>query len=57
MSFVANLMVIRDSNPSPGSKSRIAVISHTRDVKKSFFNLVWKTLFVGVKDIVGVADL
>ncbi|RFS22509.1 hypothetical protein DVR12_11950 [Chitinophaga silvatica] len=57
LSFVANIMVIKDSNPSPGDKERVATMNHNRDIHKSFFNLVWKTLFDGTKEIVGVANL
>lgn len=57
ISFLANVMVIKDSNPLPGENVRTANVTHTRDIKKSFFNLVWKTLFDGVKDIVGAGGL
>lgn len=51
ISFIANLMVIKDENP--GKKEvRIAHPTYTRDPNKSFFNLVWKTLFTGIKETV-----
>lgn len=50
MSLFANAIAINDSNPRDG-KLHIAHPRYTRDPRKSFFNLVWKTLFTGVKEI------
>ncbi|MRG49079.1 hypothetical protein GFS24_28475 [Chitinophaga sp. SYP-B3965] len=52
-SLLANLMVIKNENPSPGEAVRIVKPRFQRDPKKSFFNLVWKTIFTGVKETVG----
>lgn len=57
VSLVANLMVIKDSNPLKGEKVRVSNPTYTRDIKKSFFNLVWKTLFTGVKETAGAGNL
>jgi hypothetical protein len=57
VSLVANALVIKDANPLSGENVRTANVSYTRDIKKSFFNLVWKTLFTGVKDIAGAGNL
>ena len=46
-SFVANIL-IKDQNPSNG-KTRTAQIEFNRIMNKSFFNLVWKSIFDGVK--------
>lgn len=51
ISFIANLMVIKDENPMKG-EVRVAHPHFTRDPNKSFFNLVWKTLFTGIKESV-----
>jgi len=48
-SFVANL-VIRDQNPSNGT-TRTAEIDFKRDIQKSFFNLLWKSVFQGAKKV------
>ncbi|SHL82881.1 hypothetical protein SAMN05444266_105135 [Chitinophaga jiangningensis] len=53
ISLLANLMVVRDSNPLPGEKTRVTHPALQRDIQKSFFNLVWKTIFQGVKETVG----
>lgn len=51
-SFVANIL-IKGSNPQNG-QLRTMNPSFERNVYKSFFNLVWKTLFNGMKETVGV---
>ncbi|MET6999680.1 hypothetical protein [Chitinophaga defluvii] len=57
LSLVANALVIKDSNPLPGEGVRVSHPQYTRDIKKSFFNLVWKTLFTGVKETAGTGRL
>lgn len=48
-SFIANLFM-RDKNPSNG-KTRAAEIAFERDTRKSFFNLLWKSIFQGAKKV------
>ncbi|NSL89052.1 hypothetical protein ECE50_019575 [Chitinophaga sp. Mgbs1] len=57
VSFVANILVIKDSNPLKGEAVRVANPSYSRDIQKSFFNLVWKTLFTGVKETAGAGNI
>ncbi|TWF45054.1 hypothetical protein FHW36_101980 [Chitinophaga polysaccharea] len=56
-SLIANIMIINENNPLKGEAVRTASVRQTRDTGKSFFNLVWKTLFKGVKDIAGAGNL
>jgi hypothetical protein len=49
LSFLANALVIKDANPD-GGETRLAHPRYERDITKSFFNLVWKTLFTGIKE-------
>lgn len=50
--LAANLIVI---NNNPGNGGLRKVTPHfDRDINKSFFNLVWKTLFTGMKETVGI---
>jgi len=46
-SFIANI-IIKDQNPSNG-KMRTGKIEFNRVMTKSFFNIVWKSLFDGFK--------
>lgn len=57
VSLLANIMAIHNQNPSPGEQLRVAKPRYTRHPKKSFFNLIWKTIFTGVKQTVGTEML
>lgn len=52
LSMAANL-VVKNSNPSSGDL-RTETPEYNRDIFKSFFNLVWKTIFAGMKQTVGI---
>lgn len=54
LSFLANNLLVNDKNPKDGEAPRTATMTNSRIPSASFFNLVWKTVFVGIKDIVGV---
>ena len=54
LSFLANSILVKDENPVKGEQPRTATMTNTRINSASFFNLMWKTVFVGIKDIVGV---
>ena len=51
-SIVANAMV-KNKNPQ-GGKTRKATIDYKRNTNRSFFNLIWKSIFSGVKETVGI---
>jgi hypothetical protein len=51
-SFAANL-VVKDSNPK-NNKTRFASPEYNRNRYKSIFNLMWKTLFAGIKETAGI---
>ena len=50
-SFLANAVVL-NNNPSGGSEPRKNTIENERELNRSFFNLLWKTIFKGVKKTV-----
>ncbi len=53
MSFFANVLIIKDSNPA-GEETRPGTSLVTKETsKKSFFNLVWKTLYRNKRDRTG----
>ena len=56
LSLFANVLAVNDSNPRDG-ELHIAHPRYSRDPRKSFFNLVWKTLFTGVKEIAISGDM
>lgn len=54
LSFLANKLVIKDANPSKGEKVRTAEIRFERTPAASFFNLLWKSVFTGIRETVGI---
>lgn len=52
-SFIANNFILKKQNPSPGAAARIETGTHEHEANRSFFNLVWKTIFVGAGKTVG----
>jgi len=48
ISFIANNFVIKQSNTSDDNNKDPKHVSYKRDPEKSFFNLIWKTLFTGL---------
>ncbi|MBC7616792.1 MAG: hypothetical protein H7202_12075 [Pedobacter sp.] len=57
LSFLANTILIKNDNPSKDEPLRTANISINRAPQASFFNLMWKSVFVGIREIVGIGDI
>jgi hypothetical protein len=57
LGFLANAFVVKSENIA-GEEARIARLQYERDINKSFFALIWKTLLSGMLEAVGApADL
>lgn len=54
LSFLANTLIVKDANPAKGDAVRTAKISFQRPPGASFFNLLWKSVFVGMRETVGL---
>jgi hypothetical protein len=54
LSFLANALIIKDANPEKGKPLRTATIDFQRPPGASFFNLLWKSVFVGMRETVGL---
>jgi hypothetical protein len=52
-SFIANI-VIKNANPLRRQPVRIAAVHYVHDTNRSFFNLMWKSVFTGVKQSAGM---
>ncbi|MEO6812924.1 MAG: hypothetical protein ABI172_03290 [Ginsengibacter sp.] len=52
LSLVANI-IVKNSNPGKGNLRKVKP-SFDRDIYKSFFNLLWKMIFTGMKETVGL---
>ncbi len=52
LSFLVNWLAIYNENPSNGEERKAENVVVQRDMTRSFFNLVWKTLFTSAGEIV-----
>lgn len=54
ISTLANALVIKNDNPGDDGVLRVGKTNAERDNSGSFFNLMWKSIFAGIKESVGV---
>jgi hypothetical protein len=54
LSFLANTILIKNDNPSKGDPVRVSKVTFTRVPQASFFNLMWKSIFIGIRETVGI---
>ena len=54
LSFLANTILIKNDNPTKGESVRKANVTFEREPQASFFNLMWKSVFVGIRETVGI---
>lgn len=52
LSFFANRLLIYKENPMKGEERKASAVKVQRDMTRSFFNLVWKTMFSSAGEIV-----
>lgn len=57
LSFLANTLVIYDSNPAKGKPLRVAQVDFKRASSSSFFSLLWKGLFSGMREQLGIGGM
>ncbi|TZF85648.1 hypothetical protein FW774_00795 (plasmid) [Pedobacter sp. BS3] len=55
VSAIANVVIINKDNPSEKGVFTPGTIYYKRDPTASFFSLLWKSLFSGIKESVGVS--
>ena len=53
ISLLANIK-ISNANPEKNKPVRIVTVNHARDINKSMFNLIWKSIFEGAQKTVGI---
>ena len=56
ISAIANNTILRRSNPDKSGKLHIGTGSCERDMYRSQFNYIWKSLYPGIKSSVGIPD-
>ena len=54
ISLFANAFIVERNNPSKNQKLRIVYPYYRRPIESSFFNLMWKTVLVGLKESIGI---
>jgi len=58
LSFLANTFIVKNSNPRKKGEPPIeANVKFTHSPERSFFNLMWKSVFTGLKVNLGIPDL
>jgi hypothetical protein len=55
-SFLANTLVIKNENPSDNNEPRTGEGTFKRDPQGSFFNLIWKTVLLGILKTTGIPE-
>lgn len=55
ISLVANALLLKQSNPSKNEALRVSYPTYVRPADGSFFNLMWKVIFMGLKESVGIS--
>ena len=53
ISLLAN-MTIPNANPDKNKPAKVVSVNHPRDINKSMFNLIWKSIFEGAQKTVGI---
>lgn len=53
-SLFANLVVLHKDNTTDTAATRMTRVTYQRDPQKSILNMMWKSLFEGIKKIVGM---
>jgi hypothetical protein len=56
VSILANALLVNNANPSENNKLIIAKPYYRRPPQSSFFNLLWKTIFEGIKQSIGLSE-
>jgi hypothetical protein len=57
LSFLANTLLIKNNNPDKGEAPRVARTTFTRTPAASFFNELWKGVFIGIRETVGLGAI
>ncbi|TKC12293.1 hypothetical protein FA048_01345 [Pedobacter polaris] len=54
LSFLANTVLIKNDNPTKNEDMRVSRVAFTRVPQASFFSLMWKSVFTGIRETVGL---
>jgi len=51
-SFISNI-IRKNSNPKKDEEVRVGEVHHERDMNRSFYNLIWKSVLEGINKTIG----
>ncbi len=54
INFLANTFLVKNENTGIGEKPRTAIVTYNRNIKLSFFNVIFKTIIIGIMKTVGL---
>ena len=54
LSFIGNVLLIKNANPSKDDTPRYKNFGSERGIHTTFMNLVWKTIYIGVLKTIGL---
>lgn len=57
ITFLANKILLKKKNGVNDKRPDVVNVQYERDVSKSMFNLIWKTIFYGIKEQVGAGGM
>jgi hypothetical protein len=57
LSFIANTLVIYDSNPVKDKPLRIGEVEYIKQPSSSFFSLLWNGVFSGMRESIGLSGV
>ena len=54
INFLANTFLVKNENTGIGKKPRTEIVTYNRNIKLSFFNVIFKTILIGIMKTVGL---
>jgi hypothetical protein len=57
ITFIANKILLKKKNKANDNRPDVVNVQYERDMTKSMFNLIWKTIFYGIKQQVGAGGM
>jgi hypothetical protein len=57
ITFLANKILLKKKNKANDNRPDVVNVQYERDITKSMFNLIWKTIFYGIKEQVGAGGM
>lgn len=57
ITFLANKILLKKKNKANDNRPDVVNVQYERDITKSMFNLIWKTIFYGIKEQVGAGRM